>query len=228
MYSERACTEGHINDLHDSLRNVQHICVRRRCQLKSFHDLICQASSRSGLIVFQPRLVFRRSRVGEMIRTRGERTGNNNRGFDVPPCQFTRVAHRDSIHTCFRCEVRCEIWGRTAPSTATPDPDNQTASLFAKDRKCRPVHPLSAENIYVIKLSKLSWSECFHWPEDHVTGVVDDYVEASGCAKNLLYCSISGLLRTDVQFCCPKINIVLGGKLPGGFDLFGIPPDSLT
>jgi hypothetical protein len=23
MYSERACTEGHINDLHDSLRNVQ-------------------------------------------------------------------------------------------------------------------------------------------------------------------------------------------------------------
>jgi hypothetical protein len=35
-------------------------------------------------------------------------------------------------------------------------------------------------------------------------------------------------LKADVQFCCPKINIFLGGKLPGGFDLFRIPPASLT
>jgi hypothetical protein len=28
MHTKRTRIEGHINDLHDGLRNVQHICVR--------------------------------------------------------------------------------------------------------------------------------------------------------------------------------------------------------
>jgi hypothetical protein len=100
--------------------------------------------------------------------------------------------------------------------------------LFAKDRERCAVYSLGAEDVCVVNLSKLFRGERFGWAENHVTCIVDDYVEASRCAKNLLYCSISRLLRTDVQFCCPKINIFLGGKLPGGFDLFRIPPAGLT
>jgi hypothetical protein len=100
--------------------------------------------------------------------------------------------------------------------------------LFAKDRERCAVYSLGAENVCVVNLSKLFRGERFGWAENHVTCIVDDYVEASRCAKNLLYGSIRRLLRTDVQLCRPKINICLGGKLPGGFDLFRIPPASLT
>jgi hypothetical protein len=100
--------------------------------------------------------------------------------------------------------------------------------LFAKDRERCAVYSLGAEDVCVVNLSKLFWGERFGWAENHVTCIVDDYVEASRCAKNLLYCSINRLLGTDIQFCCPKINIFLGGKLPGGFDLFRIPAASLT
>ena len=34
-----------------------------------------------------------------------------------------------------------------------------------------------AENIHVIELGKLFRGECFCWPEDHVTRIVNDDIE---------------------------------------------------
>jgi hypothetical protein len=47
-----------------------YISIRCRRQLRAFHDLLCQVGSHSRLILFQMRLAFRRSCVGEVIRIR--------------------------------------------------------------------------------------------------------------------------------------------------------------
>src|SRR5258708_9655324 len=111
---------------------------------------------------------------------------------------------------------------------AARNPHYEPSLLLSQLRQCRAVHALSTQHVHVIQLRELFGREYFGGAEDHVPFIVDDYVEASRFAKNLLHRSISRLLRTDVEFCCPKINIFLGGKLPSGFDFFSLSPASLT
>src|ERR1700723_3013441 len=94
-----------------------------------------------------------------MIRTRCERTGNNNRGFDVPSCQFPRTADREGIHASFGGKIWSEVGRSSSASAGAAYPKHQTLALLAQHRQSRAVHTPGAQHIDVIKLCKLLRSE---------------------------------------------------------------------
>src|SRR5580704_18697172 len=178
MHSERACAEGHINDLDDSFRHFRYVGVRRLGQLKALHDLLRKTGGRSGLILFQAHFVLRRSRVREVIRAGSECTWNDDRGLDVPSRQFARTADGETIHAGLGGKIWSQVWRRSSAGATAADPNHQAFALLPQNRQGGSVYTLCAQYIHVVELRKLLGRKRFGRTEDHVTSVVDHDIES--------------------------------------------------
>jgi hypothetical protein len=88
VHSERPLAKGSIHHLNDGLRDSGHIGLRGHNRRETFHDVVGKALIGTYFVFGNALLICGKARMREVIRTRRERTGNDNRGFDVPSCQF--------------------------------------------------------------------------------------------------------------------------------------------
>src|SRR5689334_23556844 len=112
-----------------------------------------------------------------MICTRRERTGNNNRGFDVPSCQFPRIADGEGIHASFGGKIWSQVGRSSSASAGAAYPKHQTLALLAQHRQSSAVHTLGAQHVDVVKLCKLLGRKSLGRAKDHVSSVVNHDIE---------------------------------------------------
>src|SRR6266850_6201624 len=156
-----------------------------------------------------------------MIRTRRERTGNNNRSFDVPSSQFPRVAECEGIHASLGGKVGGEVGRSSSASAGAAYPNHQTLALLTQHRQSRAVHTLCAQHVDVVKVCKLLRRKSLGRAKDHVSSVVDHYIKPSVLAHDLLNRRIHRFLRSHIQFDSTEIDLSEQSDAVGPFDVNG-------
>ena len=86
--SEWALAEWQIHDAHDGFGDCRDVCVGRRGSSKSVHDFLPERCSRTGFIGGKRLLIFRLTGMNEVVRSRGKRAWDDDRGFDAEPRQL--------------------------------------------------------------------------------------------------------------------------------------------
>jgi hypothetical protein len=79
------------------------------------------------------------------------------------------------------------------PDAAAANPDHQPSPVFPQDWKSGAVDPLCTQHIDVVELRELFGREGLSWTENHMTGVVNHYVEAARFTDNLTDGLLHGL-----------------------------------
>src|ERR1700756_330713 len=163
-----------------------------------------------------------------MICTRRERTGNNNRGFDVPSCQFPRIADGEGIHASFSGKIWSQVGGSSSASAGAANPKHQTLALLAQHRQSSAVNTLGAQHVDVVKLCKLLRCKSLGGAKDHVSSIVNHDIKAPVLDHDTLYRCIHRFLRSNIQFDGTEINLILCRELLCGFDLWHISASSFA
>jgi ribosomal protein S18 acetylase RimI-like enzyme len=81
-------------------------------------------------------------------------------------------------------------------------------------RESGAVDALGAEHIDVVDVGQLLGCVGLERPEHHVTGVVEDDVEASALIDDAGDAGVAGVLGRDVQLHGPEVDAVLVGVVP--------------
>src|SRR5438132_9389813 len=83
--------KGGIDYLDDGVRDCRDIRIGRHDGDEPFEHLVRETRIGTGVVFSSPCLVGGRPSAGELIRAAGKGTGDDDRRFDTPPCQLTRV-----------------------------------------------------------------------------------------------------------------------------------------
>src|SRR5439155_1306148 len=117
----------------------------------------------------------------------------------------------------------------TAATSALAGTIEAKPSLLLRQlRQCRTIHSLRASDVDVIQLSELFGRERFGRTKNHVSGVVNDHVEATVLGNDLLDGCVTRFLRRNVQFDGTQVDIVILGELFRLFDLWRITAPGLA
>src|SRR5260370_1711868 len=119
--------------------------------------------------------------------------------LESPAAQFPGIDNGHRVPAGFRREIGSKIRRRAACRTAAGPPDDQTLLLPAQMGQHRPVHPLGAHYIDVVELGELLGREGFGRAEDHVSGVMDQHIDATTLPDDLADRGVNRILRKYVQ-----------------------------
>src|SRR6185437_5136125 len=114
------------------------------------------------------------------------------------------------------------------PRSCCSTPKLQDPFFACATEECRTVHSLRAQDVDIIQLSELFGRESFGRTKNHVSGVVNDHVEATVLGNDLLDGCVTRFLRRNVQFDGTQVDIVVLGELFRLFDLWRITALGLT
>src|SRR6267143_6767702 len=200
VHAERPLAKWRIDHLHNSVRDGGDIRVGWHYRGEAIAHLVGATRIRTCFVLSDSCFVGGRTRMREMIGATGEGAGNDNRGLDPPTRQFTGVDYGQCVHPGLGREVRRQIGWRSPGGAAARYPNHKAPSLFAQLRQSCAVYTLRAQDVDVIQLRELFGRESFGWTKNHVSGIVNDHVEATVLGNDLLDGCVTGFLRRNVEF----------------------------
>jgi len=145
-----------------------------------------------------------------------ERAGDHDCGLDPPAGQFGGIGDRQSVHRRFRCEIGRQERRRAAARRGRTDPHQQPLPATAHMRKRRAIDPLRAQNVDVVLLDELFRGEGLGGSEHHVSGVVDDDIEATDLLQDLGDACFRRTVGLDIQLDGAQVEALCLGPC-GGF-----------
>jgi len=139
-YAERAFAKRGVHDFNDCVRHRARI--RRNNGGNGFLDFLALAFVGTRFMLGHALRVGWRAGMREVIGAPGECAGNDNRGFDAPQRQFSRILYRHRVHARLRGKVE-QIRRRSARPAAARHPDEEPLLLFSHLRQRYAVYPFS-------------------------------------------------------------------------------------
>ena len=165
-------------------------------------------------------VIARSTGVLEVVGSRRERARDHEGGVDAVADQLAGVGDREGVTGGLGGEVRPQERRATTAGAGAANPHEQPGTTFAHVRKRRPIDPMGPEDVDVVHLGHLLGRERLGGAQHHVTGVVDDHVDALRLIDDPLDRAFDRPFLADVQLERPQIQAI--GLGVGGEPLDGL------